>query len=104
MCVCVFGDGGGGGGRGGETSFYFFTVLCEKGITKLILPLNNFTVVVVAMVVVGGRAMITSLVTLDIPLTDEDRHHSAASVLFDAYAFNNQSRVSSFSDPNKDRS
>ena len=50
-CVCVLGDGGGGGG----TSFYIFTLLCEKGITKLILPLNNFTVVVVAMVVVGGR-------------------------------------------------
>ena len=26
--------------------------------------------------------MITSVVTLDISLTDEDRHHSAASVLF----------------------
>ena len=54
MCVCI-GRSGGGGGVWGDTLFYFFTVLCEKGITKLILPLNNFTVVVVAMVVVGGR-------------------------------------------------
>ena len=45
--------------------------------------------------------MITSVVTLDISLTDEDRHHSAASVLFMLMP---QSRVSSFSDPNKDRS
>ena len=50
--VCVYWEMGGGGGG---TSFYIFTLLCEKGITKLILPLNNFTVVVVAMVVVGGR-------------------------------------------------